>query len=565
MSVLPRLPVTRAAVIQSTATQLRMLTWPATAARAAGLGVLTVVTRLLVPARYLFNWDSIQFALGIQRFDLAAHRPHPPGYLGYIVLGRLASAAFGGDAQAGLVALSVAAEVAAVVAIYLFARRMWSEFAGVAAALLLATSPLFWIYGRTALTYSLEALLVLLVVWLCYEGATHRRRRLVLAAAVVAAAGAIRPTTEAFLLPVLGLAMFVRLRSDGRGAVADLGVAAAALALLSLAWVVPLMILSGGPITYLRVSGELGARVAAGSSVFRGGPRALLFNSDAVVSGLALGLGLFLPMLVAAVVAGRVARPRETRIDSRFVALGAVLVIPAVAVYAAVHIGQLGYVLLLLPVLLLPAGVVLERLAGALLPTRALALRNGLLLACAAFNIVLFLAPHDSLAAQVAERDRYGEALVAMVSAYDPSTTVLVTEAEAQGSYRMAEYYLPAFTTIALGTDVKERAGEMFSTAGGAPEYDLARFRQAGPVDFPSGARQVLVLDPVVLGIVGDRGRLTAHRFGPDNSWKYWTIAIDPANPPARLSGWVYLRGDDCPCRGAGGPAPLAPRTTQPR
>jgi len=192
-------------------------------------------------------------------------------------------------------------------------------------------------------------------------------------------------------------------------------------------------------------------------------------------------------------------------------------------------------------------------------------LRNALLAACAAFNVLLFAVPHDSMAAQLADRDRYGDAVVAMVSAYDPHTTVLVTEAEAQGSYRFAEYYLPAFPTVALGTDVKERAGEMFATAGGAPEYDLSRFDRAGDVNFPEAAREALVLDPVVLGIIGDRGQLTAHRFGPDHTWKYWTVAIDPANAPVRSGGWIYLRGSDCPCRGAGAPAPVTSRTIQPR
>jgi hypothetical protein len=49
---------------------------------ACGFAVGTVATRLPLRGRYLFNWDALQFALGIQRFDLAAHRPHPPGYIG---------------------------------------------------------------------------------------------------------------------------------------------------------------------------------------------------------------------------------------------------------------------------------------------------------------------------------------------------------------------------------------------------------------------------------------------------------------------------------------------------
>ena len=44
---------------------------------ATGLSLAAILTRLPFAGRYLFNWDAIQFALGIQRFDIAEHRPHP--------------------------------------------------------------------------------------------------------------------------------------------------------------------------------------------------------------------------------------------------------------------------------------------------------------------------------------------------------------------------------------------------------------------------------------------------------------------------------------------------------
>src|SRR5437870_263400 len=56
---------------------------------AGGFAVATLATRLPLRGSYLFNWDALQFALGIQQFNLATHRPHPPGYIGYVYLGRL--------------------------------------------------------------------------------------------------------------------------------------------------------------------------------------------------------------------------------------------------------------------------------------------------------------------------------------------------------------------------------------------------------------------------------------------------------------------------------------------
>ena len=39
--------------------------------------------------------DSVNFALGVRDFDVAAHRPHPPGYPVYIALGKVATAIAG--------------------------------------------------------------------------------------------------------------------------------------------------------------------------------------------------------------------------------------------------------------------------------------------------------------------------------------------------------------------------------------------------------------------------------------------------------------------------------------
>jgi hypothetical protein len=43
--------------------------------------------------RTLEDLDSINFAMGVESFDVPAHQPHPPGYPVYIALGKLSSAA----------------------------------------------------------------------------------------------------------------------------------------------------------------------------------------------------------------------------------------------------------------------------------------------------------------------------------------------------------------------------------------------------------------------------------------------------------------------------------------
>ena len=58
----------------------------------AALGVLALIfalTHLPYLASTLEDIDSVNFALGVRDFDVASHRPHPPGYPVYIALGKV--------------------------------------------------------------------------------------------------------------------------------------------------------------------------------------------------------------------------------------------------------------------------------------------------------------------------------------------------------------------------------------------------------------------------------------------------------------------------------------------
>ena len=66
----------------------------------------TALTRFVFRSRYLYDIDSVNFALALKRFDPSVHQPHPPGYFLYVCLGRLVNLFFH-DANAALVAISI--------------------------------------------------------------------------------------------------------------------------------------------------------------------------------------------------------------------------------------------------------------------------------------------------------------------------------------------------------------------------------------------------------------------------------------------------------------------------
>src|SRR5215203_7026399 len=61
----------------------------------AGLALIFALAHVPFLATSLEDIDTVNFALGVRDFDVAAHRPHPPGYPVYIFLGKIATAVAG--------------------------------------------------------------------------------------------------------------------------------------------------------------------------------------------------------------------------------------------------------------------------------------------------------------------------------------------------------------------------------------------------------------------------------------------------------------------------------------
>src|SRR5688572_25274487 len=122
----------------------------------AALALIFALAHIPFLATSLEDIDSVNFALGVRDFDVATHRPHPPGYPVYIALGKAATAitGVGIDAPASVVeakALAVLSLLAGVVAIALLYRMFAAlgrpgafDVQAIAAVAIAVCCPLFW-------------------------------------------------------------------------------------------------------------------------------------------------------------------------------------------------------------------------------------------------------------------------------------------------------------------------------------------------------------------------------------------------------------------------------------
>ncbi len=228
------------------------------------LSLLVLATRIAFRSHYLYDIDSVNFALGMRHFDPPVHQPHPPGYFLYVLLGRAADMLFH-DANTALVTISITAACGALYAIYALAYRWFGRSAAAFAGLIFVFSPLAWFHGTVALTYGVEQFFSALAgyfLWRVYRGA---QRFIVPAALTVGVAAGFRPSFLLFLGPLVLFSAARLSRARWLGGAAVLSVTLGA-------WFLPMVSASGGFDAYWSSLISLWHIAPAKQTVFRSNP-----------------------------------------------------------------------------------------------------------------------------------------------------------------------------------------------------------------------------------------------------------------------------------------------------
>lgn len=270
----------------------------------AGLALIFALAHIPFLADSLEDIDSVNFALGVRDFNVAEHRPHPPGYPVYIAMGKVATAMAGplmtGAAPSSvearaLAALSLVAGLIAIACLYgvfsslaapVRSAPPWTRLSGeaFAATVVTASCPLFWYLAARpmsdlpGLTFALAAQACLMLAWQRQAPGPDGDRRL--PPALMAASGrmivvgsllaalsiGMRSQTVWFTLPLLVLVLLDRV---GRGVAGALIGGGIMFIVGGLAWGIPLLVVSGGPGPYLAALGtQAGEDFASGEMLY---------------------------------------------------------------------------------------------------------------------------------------------------------------------------------------------------------------------------------------------------------------------------------------------------------
>ncbi|MFN7934503.1 MAG: DUF2723 domain-containing protein [Bryobacteraceae bacterium] len=399
------------------------------------LVLLTAVTRCLTRSHVLYDIDSVNFAMGLDRWDPAVHQPHPPGYFLYVLLGRLVRVVMG-DANDALVAVSLVSSCVAVWLVYRLAEDWYGARAAACAGVLFVVSPLVWFHGTVALTYGVEMMFSAAVGYLCWRG---RPAMLVGAAAMIAVSAGFRQSSALFLLPLLVYSM-------RRASWATRAWGAGVFMATTLLWVLPMVWAAGGVRVYGAALWALWTLVPGNVSQEIAGPAMVVGRVATVCFVLVTIFGVAALLGFARVVGG----------ERRFLW---VWVSPALVFFCLVFFKYVnsGYLLIVSPPLFAWLG---HRMACA---------RRGWMLAVVCVNSAMYLfGPWYFSWREVRHFERTLAGTVAAIRAQvNPSKTLLVGFDSHFLGYRHAGYYLPEYRVVQYPEMIYGDEVKVFGVNGG--------------------------------------------------------------------------------------------------
>lgn len=395
----------------------------------------------------LLDWDPIQFALGLERFDMSMHSPHPPGYLGHMAIAWVFHA-FGLSSARAVQLASVCGAAGAVASLWLLGRMLYGERVASLAALLFASNPLVWHQAVSGETYPLEAAINSLIVMLALQ-VRQSRISVAIAAFGLGLAGLVRQNITLFLTPLVAWKICAPCKNVCEVAIRS-GIAIISCLAGIVVWAVPLAFFAGGPERLAEAFATQFFRLfGAAYSPLMGAPASMaLRNLDGLWRFLAGALGpAGLSAILLAPIACRAQRPDKDRLTLYLAWLA-----PPLVWFVTMFVFKPGHVLALVPAFcLIEAAVVCSAV-------QSKAIRMLLVVALVFSQMALFVSPpliwsqHISTSSlpAISYTQAKAKGLIENVRKVgSPEDSIIVTTWGGL-DFRVAMYHLPEYRVIWL-------------------------------------------------------------------------------------------------------------------
>ena len=314
-------------------------------------------------------------------YSMETFQPHAPGYPLFIFLGK-ALRFIAGDDNLSLILLANIFALAGILLFYRVLAALFGRNTALWGTLIFAFNPVFWFYREVALTYAIDCFATAAALYTALLARAARPARAFYAQmALLALVAGFRPTS---MLLLAGVALFTLVIIIKREREADPGgyartvikmtmTGSCIFAAIVLTWLAPTVMMTGRISRFLHVIRSFRSETSSRTSILDGAPMAMVANQIRYFNSILLACVLcVLPLLAAGTAAlcsralyGRAVKDAGISFSrSEILPMLACSLLPPVFVYTLVHFGQPGYILMLLPAIMVVAAFGIRVLGG---------------------------------------------------------------------------------------------------------------------------------------------------------------------------------------------------------
>ncbi|MGB9977970.1 ArnT family glycosyltransferase [Methanobacterium sp.] len=325
------------------------------------LGLLVVITRVPFTSKFLYEWDSVNYSLAFENYNILQQQPHPPGYLLYVALGKAVNYIFN-DPNTSLIFLSITFSILSTILIYFMAKEVFSRKIGIISALLLIFNPFIWFYGEIASIYIFEAFFSILIAYSSYKLFKGDEKFIYISAFVLGLSGGFRTDIIEFMLPLWAFSIW-----NAKLSYAKISKGLLTFLLSISLWLLPAVILTGGFEKYIHILRYTSESASYTSLIFGASISQQILNTGVCIIWSLVGLTLLGILITALFLTHHREnfKPKAAVYIKKPLTIFFLLwIIPSFIFYLFIYIMKPGYLLTFLPAVMIILSYITIRISS---------------------------------------------------------------------------------------------------------------------------------------------------------------------------------------------------------
>jgi dolichyl-phosphate-mannose-protein mannosyltransferase len=427
--------------------------------------VTTIFTRFLFATKYLFEWDSVQLALGMRNFSIINHQPHPPGYFFYVYLGKYINS-FVGNANYSLIIINIVFTIIAAILFYNIALKIFKDKKlSILAGIIFITNPFIWFHGEFVNIYIIDSLFALVYFYLSYSIIKENKKILPLFTLLFAIGIGFRQSLVIFFAPLYIYTAYYYLKKE-KNYLYNILLNAILFVITTLSWLIPTAYLTGGLKEFLEITiSQYSTSTTATAFISLSKIQNAIKQTGNTLKLFFYSGGLLSISIIFSFLAGKL------KFNKKIKSIFWFWFLPSFLFYSFVHLGKAGYIMTITPLILILGIASIYKIKS--IKYKYLAISIVILFQTVSFlfnleglvNIrkaLINVSPYTMNAINLRNNDHRIEQIIKSVRDYNPQKTIIITEGDSPyikqrtnfiKNGRHLNYYLPEYSIYYIFND----------------------------------------------------------------------------------------------------------------